>query len=98
MGHVYKLHDGRHEGVIVKINGQSINFIIDTGSSRMIMTKQENLKLNQNKENSLKNTDVKLTLYGSSDTLKVVGKFKATTEYQDKQVEETIYVVDTPEQ
>ena len=83
--------------VIAKINGQSVNFVIDTGSSGMIITKQEYLKLNKNKENSLKNTDVSLTPYGSSDTLKVIGKFKAIIEYQDKQIRETIYVVNTPE-
>ena len=74
VGHVYKLHDGRHERVIVKINGQSVNFVIDTGSSSMIITKQEYLKLNKNEENSLKHTNIKLTPYGSSDTLKVIGK------------------------
>ena len=63
----------------------------------MIIIKQEYLTLNKNEENSLKNTDVKLTPYGSGDTLKVIGKFKDIIEYQDKQIRETIYVVNVPE-
>ena len=87
-----------HEKVIVKVKGQLINFIVDTGSSSMIMTKQAYLELiNNNNEMCLTETKVKLTPYGSNESLKLLGKFKTLIEYEDKQIDETIYVIDTSE-
>ena len=84
--------------VIVKVKGQPINFIVDTGSRSMIMTKQAYLELiKNNNEICLIETKVKLTSYGSNESLKLLGKFKTLIEYEDKQIDETIYVVDTPE-
>ena len=97
VGHVYELHNGMHERVTINIEGKPINFIVDTGSSSVIMTKQTYLEFNKDQEISLSNTDVKLTPYGSDNALKVMGKFKAMMQYNDKQIHETVYVVDTPE-
>ena len=50
-----------------------------------------------NNEICLTETKVKLTSYRSNESLKLLGKFKTLIEYEDKQIDETIYVVDTPE-
>ena len=63
----------------------------------MIMTKQAYLELIKNNEICLTKTKVKLTPYGSNESLKLLGKFKTLIEYEDKQIDETIYVADTPE-
>ena len=64
----------------------------------MIMTKQAYLELiKNNNEMCLTETKVKLTPYGSNESLKLLGKFKTLIEYEDKQIDETTYVVDTPE-
>ena len=98
IGQINKFGTGMHERVIVKVRGRPINFIVDTGSSSVIMTKQAYLELiKENEEISLGKTKVKLMPYGSNNALKLMGKFKAMIEYEDKQIEETIYVVDTPE-
>ncbi len=94
---MYELHNGMRERVTINIEGKPINFIVDTGSSSVIMTKQTYLEFNKDQEISLSNTDVKLTPYGSDNALKVMGKFKAMMQYNDKQIHETVYVVDTPE-
>ena len=98
IGRIYESESELHEKVIVKVKGQPINFIVDTGSSSMIMTKQAYLELiKNNNEICLTETKVKLTPYGSNESLKLLGKFKTLIEYEDKQIDETIYVVDTPE-
>ena len=48
IGRVYESESELHEKVIVKVKGQPINFIVDTGSSSMIMTKQAYLELIKN--------------------------------------------------
>jgi hypothetical protein len=60
------------------------------------MTKQTYLEFSKDKKISLSNTDVKLTPYGSDSALKLMGKFKAMMHYNDQQIHETVYVVDTP--
>ena len=42
-------------------------------------------------------TKVKLTPYRSNESLKLLEKFKTLIEYEDKQIDETIYIVDMPE-
>ena len=98
IGQVYESNSELHEKIIVKVKGQPINFIVDTGSSSMIMTRQAYLELIKNKRGiDLTKTNIKLMPYGSEESLKLLGKFKTIIEYEGKQTEETIYVVDTPE-
>jgi hypothetical protein len=61
------------------------------------MTKQTYLDFNKNQDISLNRTGVKLTPYGSDNPLNLLGKFRAKIEYNDRQIEEIVYVVDTPE-
>lgn len=63
--HAYEVHSGMHERVIVEMEGKPINFIVDTGSSSMIMTKETYLDFNKNANFSLNSTDIKPTPYAS---------------------------------
>ena len=84
IGRVYESESELHEKVIVKVKGQPINFIVDTGSSSMIVTKQAYLELiKNNNEICLTETKVKLTPYGSNESLKLLGKFKTLIEYEE---------------
>ena len=40
VGHVYEIDSRTHERVIVKVKEKPVDFIINTGSSSVIMTKQ----------------------------------------------------------
>ena len=90
VGHVYEVDSGMHERVIVKIEGKPVKFIVDTGFSSMIMTKQTYLDFNKNENISLNSTDVKRIPYDSDKALTLMGKFRAKIEYNDKQIEETV--------
>ena len=84
VGHVYEIDSRTHERVIVKVAEKPVDFVIDTGSSSVIMTKQTYLHFNKNQDISLNRTGVKLTPpYGSDNPLNLLGKFRAKIEYND---------------
>ena len=67
VGQINKFGTGIHERVIVNVKGRPINFIVDTGSSSVIMTKQAYLELiKENEDISHGKTKVKLMPYGSN--------------------------------
>jgi predicted aspartyl protease len=69
VGHVYEIDSRTHERVIVKDEEKPVDFIVDTGSSSVIITKQTYLDFNKNQDISLNRTGVKLTPYGSDNPL-----------------------------
>ena len=93
---IYTLNTSKQDRITIGVNDKSVNFIIDTGSTAMIMTIQQFIEYEKKCCVQLFQSNAKLVPYGSEQPLEIVGKFEAQLEYQGKTVRETIYVVNTP--
>ena len=91
------MNTSKQDRITIGVNDKSVNFIIDTGSTAMIiMTIQQFIEYEKKCCVPLFQSNAKLVPYGSEQPLEIVGKFEAQLEYQGKTVRETIYVVNTP--
>ena len=93
---IYTLNTSRQDRITIGVNDTSVNFIIDTGSTAMIMTIQQFIEYEKKCCVQLFQSNTKLVPYGSEQPLEIVGKFEVQLAYQGKTVRETIYVVNTP--
>ena len=78
----------------VKVDEQTIEFVIDSGASVNLIVKilWSELKMNKIKCTS-ETTDKKSFLYGSTVPFKLVGKFKTCVEHAGKRLPETEFFV-----
>ena len=90
------LKTSKQDRITIGVNDKSVRFIIDTGSTAMIVTIQQFTGYEKKCCVQLFQSNAKLAPYDSEQPLEIAEKFKAQLEYQGKTVRETIYVVNTP--
>ena len=77
--------------VIIKVNGQGVNFKIDTGAEVSVITERtmDSLKLNR----KLSRETTKQLMGANKTQLEVICEFVACLEYNGRKAEQPIYVV-----
>ena len=92
--YVYTVSKGQNKKtyVNVRVNGQNVHFLIDTGATVDIIDSNTFEKLN--KKVSLQKSSTKIYAYGFQTRVPLKGQFQATLESKKRYTVSQIYVID----